>query len=75
MISSATNTKQFNGEYGCLYWGEIAHNKRARIDPPTAEHLLRTPEQMKQWASMATDGKAVYGVKGKCVLAEHIELT
>ena len=59
--SSATNTKQFNGEYGCLYCldkGEIAHNKRARIYPPTAEHLLRTLEQMKQWASMATDGKA-----------------
>ena len=73
--ATATNTKQFNGEYGCFYCldkGEV-HN-RARIYPPDASHTLRTQEQMKAWASVAqTTGKPQYGVKGVSVLAEAIE--
>ncbi len=45
--SSATCTKQFNGEYGCFYCvqkGEIY--KRARIYPPTTDCALRTSIQM-----------------------------
>lgn len=46
--SSVTNTKQFNGENGCLYCLEkgVVHN-RARIYPPTHTALqLRTTTEM-----------------------------
>lgn len=61
--ASATNTKQFNGEYGCFYCldkGQL-HN-RARIYPPTASNTLRTTECMKDWAIKAEETQ--YGVKG-----------
>ena len=74
--AAATNTKQFNGEYGCLYCtdkGEIFNT--ARIYPPNISNELRTTEKMKDWAAsaMATNSPQ-YGVKGKSILGEHIEL-
>ena len=76
--ATATNTKQYNGEYGCFYCihpGEI--HEKARIYPPcasTAGYTLRTPDLMKEWAAKAEDlGKPQYGVKGSSVLAKYIE--
>lgn len=73
--SAVTNTKQFNGKYGCFYCldeGEV-HN-RARIYPPTGKHELRTTERMRYWALEAEQtGKERYGVKGKAILGEHHE--
>ena len=73
--SAVTNTKQFNGKYGCFYCldeGEV-HN-RARIYPPTGKHELRTTERMRYWALEAEQtGQERYGVKGKSVLGEHLE--
>ncbi len=73
--ASATNTKQFNGEYGCFYCtdkGQV-HN-RARIYPPTDSHTLRTTEQMRDWALKANSTNAPQcGVKGTCVLGEYVE--
>lgn len=73
--SAATNTKQFNGEYGCFYCldkGEV-HN-RARIYPSHASHNLRTTKNMKIWATVAEEtGISQYGVKGKSALANHVD--
>ena len=73
--SSATNTKQFNGEYGCFYCtdkGEVFN--RARIYPPTDKHTIRTSQEMREWAAKAeTSGKPQYGVKGRSILSEFIE--
>lgn len=74
--SMATNTKQFNGEHGCLYCLDKGTTfSRARIYPPDDQHVLRTTEQMKSWAKEAqATGKPVYGVKGECILAQYIDL-
>ena len=73
--ASATNTKQFNVEYGCFYCfdkGEMYAG--ARIYPPDATHQVRTNEQMKKLALLAKEtGKAQHGVKGESILAEYIE--
>ena len=73
--SAATNTKQFNGEYGCFYCldkGEIYN--RARIYPPTDTHVLRTDEDMRRWALEADKtGQVQFGVKGTSILASHLE--
>ena len=73
--SAVTNTKQFNGKHGCFYCldeGEVYN--RARIYPPTAEHVLRTTEGMKRCALEAeSTGQAQYGVKGWSLLGEHLE--
>lgn len=73
--SAATNTKQFNGEYGCFYCldkGEV-HN-RARIYPSAAPHKLRTTESMQKWATRAEEsGLLQYGVKGKSALADYVD--
>lgn len=73
----ATNTKQFNGEYGCLYCfhkGERFH--RARIYPPMANPCpLKTTEQILALASQAEEsGEPKFGVKGKSILSEQLEL-
>ena len=69
--SAATNTKHFNGEFGCFYCldkGEIYN--RAHIYPPTAEHKLRTTNELRRWALEAErTGQAQYGFKGISVLA------
>ena len=74
--SSATNTKQFNGEYGCLYCfekGEM-HNG-ARIYRPALNVELRTNNSMNTLALRADEtGKAQCGVKGSCVLGQYIEI-
>ncbi len=73
--ATATNTKQFNGKYGCFYCTDEGHvlNKE-RIYPPTDPHVLRTTSQMKTWASMAEQTNTPqYGVKGRSVLGEHID--
>ena len=74
--AAATNTKQFNGEYGCFYCihpGEIY--ERTRVYPPCAAgYALRTPDLMKDWAAKAEEtGKAQYGVKGHSILVKYIE--
>ncbi len=64
--SSATKTKQFNGEYGCLYClekGEVYNE--ARIFSPTSKLKLRDHSMMEKLASTADEtGKTQYGVKG-----------
>ena len=73
--AAATNTKQFNGEYGCFYCvdkGEM-HN-RARIYPPNDKHDIRSHEQMMKWANEAEREQiAKYGVKGFSVLSNHLK--
>ena len=73
--ASATNTKQFNGEYGCFYCLDKGHiHNRARTYPPTDSHTLRTTEQMKAWALKANElNIPQYGVKGTSVLGEYID--
>lgn len=52
--ASATNTKQYNGKYGCFYClDKGVYQNRARIYPPNDSHTLRTTEQMRQWALTA----------------------
>ena len=47
---------------------------RARIYPPEDKHVLRTSDNMKQWAAEAdSTQKAVFGVKGSCVLSKYIQ--
>ena len=74
--AAATSTKQFNGEYGCLYCldkGKI-HN-RARIYPPDDDHTLRTSTQMKEWAKEAEKSNTPkYGVKGISPLSDFLDL-
>ena len=75
--ASATNTKQFNGQYGCLYCTDegLVYQRSARIYPPDAPHKLRTTENMAHWATTADEtGIAQYGVKGSCTLGRHIQL-
>ena len=49
--AAATNTKQYNGEYGCLYClDKGVYQNRARIYPPNGARTLRTTEQMRKWA-------------------------
>uniref|UniRef100_A0A1X7V742 DUF4218 domain-containing protein n=1 Tax=Amphimedon queenslandica TaxID=400682 RepID=A0A1X7V742_AMPQE len=73
--SSATNTKQFNGEFGCLYCvekGEICN--KARIYRPNMSEL-RNHIRMKEWAELATStGEPHYGVKGNCILSNYLEI-
>ena len=73
--SKATKTKQFNGEYGYFYCydkGEVLHG--ARIYKPEAEHKLQNSTEMIKWAEIADKtGEVHYGVKGKAILAQHIE--
>lgn len=73
--ASATNTKQFNGEYGCFYCldkGEVCN--RARIYPPNTDCTLRNHEQMREQVLTAErTGTIQCGIKGDCVLAKHIE--
>ena len=73
--ASATNTKQYNGEYGCFYCLDKGHvHNRARIYPPTDSHTLRTTEKMKAWALKANQlNTPQYGVKGTSVLGEYID--
>ena len=72
--AAATNTKQFNGEYGCFYCldkGRI-HN-RARIYPPDDHHHLRKPNQMTQWAEEAEQNQVcTFGVKGYSLLSKFL---
>ena len=72
--ASTTNTKQYNGEYGCLYCIDKGHtHNRARIYPPTDSHTLRT-ERMKAWALTAKETNTPqYGVKGTYVLGEYLD--
>uniref|UniRef100_A0A1X7U1H9 Uncharacterized protein n=1 Tax=Amphimedon queenslandica TaxID=400682 RepID=A0A1X7U1H9_AMPQE len=74
--AAATSTKQFNGEYGCLYCfdkGKI-HN-RARIYPPNDDHTLRTSTQMKEWAKEAEKSNTPkHGVKGISPLSDFLDL-
>lgn len=74
--SSATNTKQFNGEYGCLYCmqkGEVYN--RARIYFPIPQIVIKHNHEMKKWATMADEsGKAQFGVKGSCSLGKCLEI-
>ena len=73
--AAATNTKQFNGEYGCFYCtdkGVIYEG--TRIYPPEDTHTLRTPQEMKQWAAIADRaGTPCFGVKGSSLLGKHIQ--
>ena len=73
--AAATNTKQFNGEYGCFYCLDKGHlYNRARIYPPSDPHILRTNQQMKIWASNAEKSKIPeYGVKGPSILSSQLE--
>ena len=52
--AQATNTKQFNGSYGCFFCTDegIIH-ERARIYHPDAAHNIRTTEEMQKWATEA----------------------
>lgn len=71
----ATNMKQFNGEYGCLYCCDPGkrHNG-ARIYPAEDTHKLRTTKEMKDWAALAErTGKDHYGIKGVAVLSGYID--
>ena len=74
--SKALNMKQFNGEYGCLYCydkGKIYN--RARIYRPDVAHNLRTNKEFEDLAKKAErTGQAQYGIKGKAMLADIIEL-
>uniref|UniRef100_A0A1X7TR45 Uncharacterized protein n=1 Tax=Amphimedon queenslandica TaxID=400682 RepID=A0A1X7TR45_AMPQE len=74
--SSVTNTKQFNGEYGCLYCeekGEVCN--RARIYRPNPDMQLRDSERMKHLASLAeSTGQPQVGVKGPCILGDYLEI-
>ncbi len=73
--ASATNTKQYNREYGCFYCLDKGHIcNQARTYPPTDSHTLRTTEQMKAWALKANElNSPQYGVKGTSVLGEYID--
>uniref|UniRef100_A0A1X7UL09 Uncharacterized protein n=1 Tax=Amphimedon queenslandica TaxID=400682 RepID=A0A1X7UL09_AMPQE len=68
--------KQFNGQYGCLYCydeGEIYN--RACIYCPDMAHNLRTNKVFEDLAKKADRaGQAQYGIKGKAMLADTIEL-
>lgn len=70
--AAATCTKQYNGEYGCLYCtdkGEV--HERARIYTPDESHENRTNDQMKKWAEKAEcTGREQYGVKGVSILSK-----
>ena len=72
--AAATNTKQYNGEFGCFYCldkGKI-HN-RARIYSPDEQHILRTSEQMRQWAiESERESIAKFGIKGQSLLSEYL---
>uniref|UniRef100_A0A1X7UEC1 Uncharacterized protein n=1 Tax=Amphimedon queenslandica TaxID=400682 RepID=A0A1X7UEC1_AMPQE len=74
--AAATNTKQFNGEYGCTYCldkGRIVN--RAHIYPPDDNHKLRESKQMKEWAVKAEMlNVSVYGIKGTSVLSDVLEI-
>ena len=73
--ATATNTKQFNGKYGCFYCTDEGHViGKTRIYPPTDPHVLRTTTQMKTWALMAEQTNTPqYGVKGRSILGEHVD--
>uniref|UniRef100_A0A1X7VJE6 DUF4218 domain-containing protein n=1 Tax=Amphimedon queenslandica TaxID=400682 RepID=A0A1X7VJE6_AMPQE len=46
--AAATNTKQYNGEYSCLYClDKGVYQNRARIFPPNGACTLQTTEQMR----------------------------
>ena len=72
--AAATNTKQFNGEFGCFYClnkGKVYN--RARIYTPDDSHVLRTPEQMKKWAEEAEiNQESKFGVKGFSLLSNYL---
>ena len=72
--AAATNTKQYNGEFGCFYCldkGKIYN--RARIYSPDEQHILRTSEQIRQWAvESERENIAKFGVKGQSLLSEYL---
>ena len=73
--AAATCTKQYNGEYGCLYCLDKDHvHARARIYTPDECHNIRTNDQIKKLAEKAerTGREQYYGVKGVSILSKYI---
>lgn len=73
----ATNINQYNGYYSCTYClDEGAHESRRHLFYPGEEHEPRTESHLQECTRDAeASGSAVYGVKGKSVLSDHINLT
>uniref|UniRef100_A0A1X7TD72 Uncharacterized protein n=1 Tax=Amphimedon queenslandica TaxID=400682 RepID=A0A1X7TD72_AMPQE len=72
--AAATNTKQYNGEFGCFYCLDRGkYYNRARIYPPSDDHVLRTSDEMKKWAEEAERKKEpIFGVKGQSLLSNYL---
>ena len=73
--AAVTNTKQYNGEYGCFYClDKGSYHNGARTYPPNDRHILRSSSDMTKWAIEAEQTNvSQYGVKGVSVLSEYIE--
>ncbi len=75
--ASATNMKQFNGEYGCTYCTDkgTVIGRNTRVYLPDDTHITRTPHDMGQWVRDAErTGSPVFGVKGRSVFSKDLQL-
>lgn len=72
----ATNFVQFNGYYGCTYcFDKGVHISRRHLYYPSERHQPRTMRHVKRCVRAAeADGQARYGVKGRSVLIDHINV-
>ena len=74
--ATVTNTKQYNGQYGCLYCTDKGtRNNNTHVYLPNESHTLRTKAAFQQCAAEAeASGTPVCGVKGQSVLSKQIVL-
>lgn len=72
----ATNFLQYNGYYSCTYCLDKGYHRRnVHIFPPGENHTARSKASIDNNASEAEkNGHRVYGVKGKSILSECINI-
>ena len=74
--SMVLNQKQYNGFHACNVCLDEGFRLSCRmLYLPSEVHSPRTHADIHRCAKVAEEtGKAVYGIKGKSILAEHIDL-
>ena len=66
----ALNFTQWNGHYGCTHClDEGTQVSHVRIYLPGDKHAVRTERDSLKWATKASTGSPVFGVKGPSVLS------